>query len=159
MNAYFLSLLGAALLAALVGMLAPGGASSGLGKHLRLISVLVLFCVIAVPLPGLITKLKDLPSPSPESNRESDFELRSQEALDAAGRVYFVRALTGHLERKFGIEQGEIRCAVVWEESDGESRPASVTLILSGRAKWKNPHELETYVSELLDCTCDSAID
>lgn len=159
MNAYLFSLLGAALLAALIGVFAPGGTSAGLGKHLRLISILVLLCIVALPLPGLVAKLNDLPSLSPESAQKYDFSLRSQETLDAAARVYFVRALTEHLEQKFGIAQGEIRCAVVWEEQDGEARPGAVTLIFSGRAKWKNPHEVETYVAELLGCSCNSAID
>lgn len=158
MNEYVLSLLGAALLAAVIGMLAPGGSSAGVGKTLRLLTLLVLFCVIAAPLPGLIAKLKELPSLSPETTPQFDFEEQAQTALDGASRAYFVRALTTHLEQKFGIAQGEIRCAVTWAESDGETKPDSVTLILSGSAKWKNPHELETYVSDLLGCPCDSAI-
>lgn len=159
MNSYFLSLLGAALLAALVGVLAPGGAAAGLGKHLRLITVLVLFCVIAAPLPGLIAKLNGLPSLSPDTEQDYDFEARSREALDSSSRAYFARALTEHLEEKFGLAQGEIRCAVSWSDTGSEAKPAAVTLIFSGSAKWKNPHEPEAYVSELLGCPCDSAID
>ena len=157
MSAYLLSFSGAALLAALVGVLAPG--SAGLKKHLRLISILVLLCILAVPLPGLITKLKDLPSLSSEGQPEFDFEARAKETLDSASRVYFVRALTTHLEEKFGIAPGEIRCAVVWKEEGSEARPERVTLIFSGSAKWKNPHEPEAYVSELLGCPCNSAVD
>jgi len=158
MNAYFLSLLGAALLAALIGVLAPSGNSASLGKTLRLLTIFVLVCVIAAPLPGLIAKLKDLPSLAPETERQSDFQEQAKTALDSASRVYFARALTTHLEHKFGIAQGEIRCAVTWAEADEEVKPESVTLILSGSAKWKNPHELETYVSDLLGCPCSSAI-
>ena len=160
MNTYFLSLLGAALIAALIGLFAPDGTSASLGKTLRLLTILVLFCVIAAPLPELIANWKALSFLSPEAAEQTyDFELRSKTSLDAASRAYFVRALTSHLEEKFGIAQGEIACAVTWEETDGEAKPASVTLILSGSAKWKNPHEMENYVSELLGCPCNSAID
>ena len=160
MNAYLLSLLGAALVAALIGVFAPSENAAGSGKALRLLTILVLFCVIAAPLPDLITNRKNLPFLSPEAAEQTyDFELRSKTSLDAASRAYFVRALTAHLKEKFGVAQGEIACAVTWEETDDEAKPASVTLILSGSAKWKNPHEMEAYVSELLGCPCNSTID
>ncbi len=160
MNAYFLSLLGASLAAAMIGLLAPAGTSAGLGKTLRLLTTLVLLCVIVSPLPGLIANWNDLPFLSPEAAEEKyDFDLRAQETLDAAARAYFARALTERLEEKFGFAAGEVRCAIEWSEADGETMPKSVTLILSGGAKWKNPREAETYVSELLGCPCDSAID
>ena len=158
MKAYVLSLLGAALLAALVGLLAPGGAA-GLGKTLRLLTTLVLFCVIAAPLPELIAKVKEIPYLSSENEAQTDFEEQAKTALDSASRAYFARALTAHLEEKFGIAQGEIRCAVTWEETDGEAKPALVTLILSGSAKWKNPQPLQSYGSEILGCKCESAVD
>ena len=155
MNAYFLSLLGAALLAALIGMLSPEG---GIGKTLRLLTSLVLICVIAAPLPGLIAKLSEIPD-SIQEEQQLDFSEQSQAALDAASRSYFARALTAHLEEKFNIPQGEIYCIISWSELENETKPKHITLILSGSAKWKNPQTMQSYVSELLGCSCDSAID
>ena len=155
MNAYFLSLLGAALLAALVGTLSPEG---GLGKTLRLLTSFVLICVIAAPLPGLIAKLSDIPNQT-QNEQPFDFSERSQAALDTASRSYCARALTAHLEEKFNLSSGEIRCAISWSESENGAKPQHITLILSGSAKWKNPQTIQSYVSELLGCSCDSAID
>ena len=50
MQTYLLSLLGGALAAALVGILAPEGAS----RHIRLVSSLFLICVLVAPLPKAI---------------------------------------------------------------------------------------------------------
>ncbi len=155
MNAYFLSLLGAALLAALIGMLSPDG---GLGKTLRLLTSLVLVCIIVAPIPGLITKWNEIPGQT-ENEYQFDFSEQSQTALDSAARSYFARALTAHLEETFDIPQGEIRCIISWSELENETKPQHITLILSGSAKWKNPKTIQSYVSELLGCSCDSAID
>ena len=156
MNAYFLSLTGAAILTAVVGILIPGGAT-GIGKHTRLICALILVCVIAAPLPGVIAQLRDFSFDFAETTPESSFELQSDTALSAASRAYFVRALTTHLEEHFSIQEGELRCAVQWKEPEGT--PAEVALILSGSARWKNPHELKSYLSDLLNCPCEVIIE
>ena len=160
MKTYLLSLLGAAFLAAAIGILSPDGTNGGIGKHIRLLSALVLVCVIAVPLPRAISELRERLSDLTEntSDMEESFDARSRDALDNASRAYFANALTTHLAEKFALRQDELRCAILWEETDGEVRPAAVTLILTGSARWHDPHELEQYLTDLLGCPCDTAI-
>ena len=158
MSAYFLSLLGAAMLTGVVGVLLPGG-SSGIAKHVRLICALVLFCILASPLPKLISEIRDFSFSAPDSQKEESFDQAAQKALDAASRAYFVRALTAHLEQTFEIKEGEICCAVQWGDGEAEGKPTSITLLLSGSARWKNPHELKSYLEKLLDCPCEVAIE
>ncbi len=160
MKSYLISLLGAALLAAAIGILTPEGTSGGIGKHVRLITSLVILCVIALPLPRALARLRELPSEIGgwESGGETSFEARSHDALDEASRAYFAQSLTAHLAEKFSLNQTDLTCAIRWEQNDEESKPLNVTLILSGGARWRDPHELEQYVSDLLGCPCDTAI-
>lgn len=160
MKAYFLSLLGAAFLAAAVGILAPEGSGGGVAKHLRLLSALVVLCVVSAPLPRVVAGLRDLPdrvsdvARSPETNPEA----RSEETLNNASRAYFAQALTAKLAERFSLRADEIQCAIRWSPDGDDARPVGVTLILTGSARWKDPHEMEQYVRDLLGCPCDTAI-
>lgn len=159
MKAYLLSLLGAAFLAAAVGVLAPDG-NAGAGRHLRLLSVLVLLCVVVAPLPRLVTDLRDLPDLLPDRiDREStEPGATSESPLDAASRAYVARSLTARVCERFSIPSDEVRCAIRWGEGDNAGTPLSATLILSGSARWKDPREIAAYVTDLLGCPCETAI-
>ena len=160
MKTYLLSLLGAAFLAAAIGLLTPEGTNGGIGKHVRLLCALMIVCVIALPLPRAISalhlRLTDLTDRT--SDEKNSFDSRAHDLLDHASRAYFASALTAHLAERFSLRQEEVNCAIRWKEVDGEASPESVTLILSGSARWHDPHELENYVADLLGCPCDTAI-
>lgn len=78
--------------------------------------------------------------------------------MESASRSYFAQSLTQMLEQRFSIPAGEIRCTVRWQQ-DEELRPDRVTLVLSGSAIWKNPAEMEEFVTGLLGCECVTAIE
>lgn len=157
MKTYLLSLIATAAVAALVGFLAPEG---NLGKYVKLVSSLLLLTVILSPLPSALESLRDLPSLFRRSDTQAQSEEESlQEVLDTTSKTYFAAELTERLEERFAITPGEISVVIRWEDRDGESIPAEVTLLLSGRAKWKDPKEVESYVSDLLGCPCHSAIE
>ncbi len=153
MKIYLISLLGAAVLAAAVGVLTPEG---GAGRYVRLLASLAVLCVIAAPLPRAFAGLRDLPDRLSENAGEEPFEARSQTALDDASRAYFAQALRANIAQKFSLKQEEITCAVRWDETG--AHPSKITLILSGSARFRDPHELEQYVADLLGCPCDTAI-
>ena len=160
MKSYLYALLLVALATALVGILSPDGEKGGMGKHLRLLSSLLLICVLIAPLKSGIASLLEwsrgeiripgLEEPDPEADR-----LQFQEQLDNASREYICQMLTQTLEQEFSIPSGEVRCMIQW---DGET-PTLVTVVLSGSAIWKDPEIIEEYVSTLLDCPCQSAIE
>ena len=158
MKAYLITLLGAAVLAAAVGILAPEGSNGGVGRHVRLLSSLVVLCVIAAPLPRALAGIRSFSIGLSEktADMEQSFGSRSQDALNGASHAYLAQALRANIAETFSLRQEEVTCAIRWEE--GGERPASVTLILSGSARFHDPHELEQYVSDLLGCPCDTAI-
>jgi hypothetical protein len=82
-----------------------------------------------------------------------------QDALDNASRDYFEGMLTQTLCNEFNIVEDELRVRVEWSGEGENLRPKKVTVILSGKAIWKNPAKIEEYVSSLLGCACVSAIE
>lgn len=160
MKSYLYALLLVALATALVGILSPDGEKGGMGKHLRLLSSLLLICVLIAPLKSGISYLLEwsrgeipipgLKEPDPEGDR-----LQFQEQMDNASREYVCQMLTQDLEQEFSIPTGDVRCMIQW---NGDT-PTLVTVVLSGSAIWKDPEVIEEYVSALLDCPCQSAIE
>ena len=155
-------MLAASLVATLVSLLSPDGERGGVAKHTRLLTSLFLVCVMIAPLRGAISALQnwqngEITLPWQEDVEENDYQEDMQEALDTASRDYFTKMLTQTLEQKFLMDVGDVRCAVHW--SDGGSAPEKVTVILSGSAIWKDPKEIQSFVTSLLSCECAVAIE
>lgn len=157
MRPYLLSLVATAAVAALAGFLSPKG---NLGKYVKLVSTLLLLTVILLPLPAAMESLQDLPKLFHKDKAQTDAEEESlQQVLDTASKTYFAAQLTQRLEEKFEIVPGDLSIVIRWQDDEERSVPAEVTLLFSGKAKWKDPSEIESYVSDLLGCPCHSAID
>lgn len=163
LKSYFLSVAAAALIAAICSLLAPSGEGGGIAKHVKLLTSLLLVCVLIAPVGNLIEGLQgalsgEITFPWEENGRDTEEE-NLQDRLDEVSTAYFTELLTQSLEREFAIETGDLRCAIQWEGEGEQMRPARVTLLLSGKAVWKDPEAMEKFVTELLDCECVSAIE
>lgn len=164
MKAYLVTLIAASLIAALVGILSPSGEKDGISKHMKLLTSLFLVCVLISPLQGMIEGLGSLLDGSTElpgldAPEEDSYTQQMNEALNNASTVYFTQMLTQMLETQFSISTGDVRCAVQWEKKNETLSPTRVSVILSGKAIWKDPQAIEDFVSDLLGCECISAIE
>lgn len=159
MKSYLYALLLVALAAAITGILSPEGEKGGILKHIRLLSALLLICVLILPIQSGISYLFSLQNgeiPLPEWTIPSDSGKEElQDHLDLVSKEYFADQLSARLESQFAIASGEVRCIVQW---DGES-PSLVTVVLSGKAIWKDPEKIENFVKELIGCNCQTAIE
>ena len=90
---------------------------------------------------------------------EDDYSSELQNALDDASFAYFEGMLKQTLCQEFAIAEDDLRVRVEWAGTGMEMRPQKVTVILSGKAIWKDPAKIEGYVTSLLDCDCVSAIE
>ena len=164
MKEYILTLIAAALLAALIGILSPDGERGGIARHMRLLVALFMVCTLISPIRGLLVHLRDWASgerplfPSEEA-LPIDPDTTLKETLENASGTYVTDMLTQAIETKFAIEIGDVRCAIAWQAEDGQLSPARVTVLLSGRAIWKDPDAIESFVHELLGCDCVIAIE
>lgn len=160
---YVLSIFATALLITVVDILSPAGTNSGLSRHLKLVCALVFVCILISPTVSLAKKLQDFANGEWEWTVEGDVEdhysEQLQDALDDASRQYFEGMLKQTLCKEFEIVEDELRCHVEWYGEGENLRPKKVTVILSGKAIWKNPAKIEEFVSSLLGCACVSAIE
>ena len=161
-TAYILSLIATVFVATLVGILAPSG-DGGLARHLRLLTSLVLICVLISPALSLAEGVRDLLdgnfSFEGDAGVDEDYSSALEESMNETSKHYFVQMLTQTLAERFSIAEDDIRCRVEWETEGEHLRPTRVTVVLSGSAIWKNPAEIEKYVTSLLGCECVSAIE
>jgi len=160
---YLISVIAAALMAALVGILAPEGSGKGLSGHVRLLGALFLLCVLLAPLRGAADSLADwmrgevtLDLPSGDSEEDYGNELES--AIRAASWEYAADLLSERLETEFSLPTGEVRCLLHRSDPNAE-HPERVSVILSGSSIWKDPARIEAYVEALLGCECAVAIE
>ena len=160
---YLLSIFATALLITVVDILAPSNAGSGLSKHLKLVLSFVFVCVLISPTVSLAERLLEFANGNWEVGVEEDVENyyanELQNALDDASKDYFEGMLIQTLCAEFGIADGDLRTHVEWSGDEENLRPKKVTVILSGKAIWKDAGKMEAYVTSLLGCDCVSAIE
>ena len=162
MKEYLLTVVAASLAVSVIGILSPAGEKGGLGKHVGLVSALILVCLIASPIKGALEMLRgwaDGEIPVLDELPVIDYGELSVAENDAASKRYFTNVLTERIASQFSLDSETVRCAVQWQTRKEQAYPTHVTVILSGRSILQNPHEIEAYVSALLDCTCDVAIE
>ncbi len=162
-KAYMLSIFATALLITVVDILAPTGTGGGLSRYLKLVTSLVFVCILISPTISLAERIREFANGNWEFDIEGDMEdhysSELQDALDDASRDYFEGMLKQTLCEQFAIIEDDLRVRVDWVGEGDNWRPKKVTVILSGKAIWKNPAKIEEYVSSLLDCDCVSAIE
>ena len=164
MKAYLTSLLIAALLVAFFAILSPNGERGGLFARQKLLSSLFLICVILSPLQGAMHTLSDFFSGdlsifnAPSQNEAIDYQEQLEAAVNTSSKQYFTQLLCQTLCEQFAISSDDLRCTVSWKEGEAAT-PQSITVILSGKAIWKDPHEIEQFTDALLGIPCDVAIE
>lgn len=160
MKAYILTIFATALIMTVVDILAPNGATA---RHLKLLGTLVFVCVLISPTVSLAQKLQDFANGEWETKFEGEIEdhysSELQNALDDASFAYFEEMLAQTICKEFGIDAENLRVRVDWGGKGDSLRPQKVTVILSGKAIWKDPAKMEEFVSSLLGCDCASAIE
>ena len=164
MKNYLLTLIAASLVAVLIGILSPDGERGGIAKHMKLLTSLFLVCVLINPLQSGIVGLQklmqgELSLPELDDTTQEDHLQQMEDVLNGASVNYFCDMLTETLEQNFSIENGSVRCRVEWEQTGETLTPTRVTVVLSDKAIWKDPREIEAFVSELLGCECVTAIE
>jgi hypothetical protein len=163
MEAYIISLIATTMIASLVGILTPKG-DGGIAKHLRPLIALFLVCVLISPVKEAIQRIAEFANGNWESiweneSIEESYREELNESLQGTSKDYFLQMLVQTLEREFSLENGTVRCRVEWNEGEADLRPTHVTVVLSGTSIWKDPHAIEAYVTDLLDCACAVAIE
>lgn len=134
----------AAVLVALVCTLVPESAM----QHAKLLCSLCVIALLVSPVMSLVQAVGNGTWEIPEAWQEGEGEEQDYAQFSDALVVGQLQVL---LEREQGLSPKECRVLVEWGEDCGVK---AVTLLLSGKAIWRDPDPIIAYVEGLLDCTC-----
>lgn len=144
MGEYLYSLALVAVLVALVCTLVPESAV----QHAKLLCSLCVIALLVSPVMSLVQAVGQGAWEIPEAWQEGEGEEQDYAQFSDALVVGQLQVL---LEREQGLSPKECRVLVEWGEDGGVK---AVTLLLSGKAIWRDPDPIIAYVEGLLDCTC-----
>lgn len=160
MKEYLMGLFALGICCAVVEMLAPEGEGGGIARHIRLLSVVSLLCVVVSPVVALLQREDSLPEygkalldgwgESAEQVRE-DLEERfylETERLDMALAEQTVAEL---LQERFSLSSEDCRVVLTVDE---QSNVIGMRVALRGQGIWVNTHELTEYIKQTFGCEC-----
>lgn len=149
MSGYLYSLAVAAVLIALVCTLVPEPAA----QHARLLCSLCVIFLLITPVMSLVNAVGQGAWEIPDAWQDEQQEEQDYGQFSDALVIGQLQVL---LESEQGLPPDQCRILVEWD-ADGGVR--LVTLLLSGKAIWRDPDPIAAYVQELLDCQCKVVID
>lgn len=151
MGGYLYTLAAASVLISLICALTPSSAA----QHVKLLCSLCVICLLCAPLGEAIRAVKEGELALPPEWTEPPAEESEQDGNRVAESL-LAGQLQDLLQKEFALDPGE--CSIYAEWSDA-GRVTRVTLVLSGKAIWRDPDPIKEYVQELLGCPCVVVLD
>ncbi len=142
-----------ALVSVLIALLCAVTPAAG-APHVKLLCSLCVLCLLCAPMLRVVNTLREGELEIPEEwIGQEDWEEQDpgQVAKDVlAGQLQLL------LTQEFSLAEQECRVYPEWTEDD---RVARITVVLSGKAIWRDPDPIKEYVQELLGCPCTVVLD
>lgn len=166
MTSYVLTLLAASLAAAMVELIAPKGEGGRLANHVRMIAGLFLLVTLLNPLREGLAILQaaaegDLPrrlEAKINAATPEDHEATFVASLAAMGQAETESWVTETLQTRFSIPPTDCAVEVLCDAlCDAETQTLTLRELrigLKGGSALQNPHPIEAYFSEALNCPC-----
>ena len=153
MNGYLYSLAMISVVIALCCTILP----ASVAKHAKLLCSLCVICILCVPVIELTDSLAQGEWEVPELFEDSfEQEADNEQSYDNLAQDLLVGQLQVLLERDQGLQAEQCRIYVEWSE---EGTVEQVSLLLSGKAIWRDPAPIKAYVEQLLGCACTVILD
>ena len=172
MSKYLYSVICTVAAAGIAMISLPGESRSGMKKHVGLICSLCVLCIIISPFSELINNISDFLESGGEAmfgqiGKEDKAELYDEyesiynKYLDGGYGNNIGQAVKDSLLKKFGIPSDQLRVLTEFSDKngDGAREPCKITVILSGSSIFREPREIERFISELFECMCVCAIE
>ena len=151
MGGYLYTLAAASVLISLICALAPSSAA----QHVKLLCSLCVICLLCAPLGEAIRAVKEGELALPPEWTEPPAEESEQDRNQAAESL-LAGQLQDLLQKEFALDPGE--CSIYAEWSDA-GKVTKITLVLSGKAIWRDPDPIKAYVQGLMGCPCVVVLD
>lgn len=162
MNTYILTLLSASLAAAVVTLLSPKGEGGRMAAHIRMAAGLFLLIALLDPLRAGIDLLREavdgdltarLESMLPEGDND-DYDAVFGEALTSVSRAEVEAYARSALETSFGIPPEDCTVSAVCTYGEEILTLTELRISLRGAHALVDPHPIEAYFAERLECPC-----
>ena len=172
MSNYLYSVICTVAVAGIALLTLPGNSRGSMKKHLGLVCSLCVLCIITSPMTELVKSVREFF----ESGGELIFGQMGKEEKDELYDDYksiynkyleggygsnIGQAVKDSLLKKFGIPPQELRVLTAFSDEDGDGvrEPYKITVVMSGRAVFRNPREIEGFISDLFKCMCECAVE
>ena len=162
MNSYILTLLSASLAAAVVELLSPKGEGGKLTSHIRMVAGLFLLVALLDPLRTGLALLRDATEGDLTSRLESmlphgdpdGYEAAFGDTLTAISRTEVEAYAISALEADFGIPPEACTVSAICSYGGETLTLTELRISLHGSHALTNPHPIEAYFAERLECPC-----
>ena len=138
---------------------------AGVQKYIKMIGALCVLCVVVSPILN-IGKFSENLTDELKKDILEDQNLESyekyQEILNEYLNEYSADKLKEEirilLKENFEIPEDESEVILLTEKQDQNITLKKVQILLSGKSIFNNPYNIENYIKELLNCSCEVLI-
>ena len=162
MKEYIISVSLTAVVAMIASALVPTVKRSELAPYVRLVSSFVIICVIISPLSKLTScdpkASTDSFISSIKAQHPDVYEQSTYSALSKLSALQLSAALSNDICERFDIDASDLKLELQYTVNGDKAEYSHILVLLYGKAIFKNPAEIEKYVSGLCSVKCDCAI-
>ena len=162
MKAYILSVIAAAVLAAVAERICPRGEGERLSAHIRMVAGLFVLVTMLVPVREGVKLLLDAAEGDMASRVEAlipsgtpaDYGEVFGESLTGLSQGELTAFVTAAMENEFGVPPTGCAVQVACGYGEGMVTVQEARISLLGQYALTDPHPIEAYFGELLGCPC-----
>jgi len=151
MGGYLYTLAAASVLISLICALVPSSST----QHVKLLCSLCVICLLCAPLGKLMRAVKDGELDLPPEWTEPPAE-ESEQDMSQVAESLLAGQLQDLLQKEFALAPTECRIYSEWSDA---GKVTKITLVLSGKAIWRDPDPIKAYVQGLMGCPCVVVLD
>ena len=155
MAEYLMSVIGAALVGGVMVSVLPEGSSGGLKKYMGFIVSLCVLSVVISPVTDALEAVSGFFDGGLREwveKSELDYESEYYKYLESYGKENAEEGISALICREFSIDQDDCHVSALVRENEGNLVLDEIRVILSGRAIFKNPYEIEKYLTDAFEC-------
>ena len=159
MGGYIYGIIVAAAVVGMAEALLPSGKKTR--QYVRLMAALCLLCLALRPVSTFLSVLPErlldgLSDITGEETAQSSYQSILEGEIRETVRAELEKAIRKDLAERFSVEHCDVGIALASHE--GALSVERIVITLTGTDIFKNPHTIEEYFSELLDCECLAVI-
>jgi len=162
MNKYLISIIIVSIAIGLCNIISPK--HKGIEKHIKLVGMLIILSVAISPIVkalddadfNFLESIKEKISAGTEN--QDDYNQILKEYLTSFSLAEAKEYIKSDLIEEYDIPEGECEIIIEIDQSENETKIKRISVLLSGYSVFKNPYEIEQYLSQNYECDAQVAI-